>query len=159
MAAVFFSRVFVLSGLLFAAACVSTPEPPAAFAIDVPLPRARPATRQDVSLPRARLVALREAPQEAAPREKSNRDSEKLLREWALCKLLFAEGSARKTSQPVEELLQATFAACAEREDELKLSLARKQVPEAMIAATLTDIRAHDREQLAARIMAVRQSH
>jgi hypothetical protein len=59
----------------------------------------------------------------------------------------------------VEELLHATFAACTEREDELKLSLARKQVPKAVIAATLTDIRAHDREQLAARIMAVRQSH
>ena len=110
MAAVFFARVFVLSGLLFAAACVSTTEPPGAVATDVPLPRARPATLQDTPLPRARLVALREAPEEAAPRKKSDRDSEKLLREWALCKLLFVEGSARKTSQSVEELLHATFA-------------------------------------------------
>ena len=166
MALVLLSRFAVLSGLLLVAACVSTSEPPTAAAEDVPLPRARPSALHDVPVPRARFVALREAPQdkpqlfqEAAPRENRTRESDELLRQWALCKLLFVEGSARRTNRPVEELLEAAYASCAEQEDELKFALARNEVPETLITETVSNIRARDREQLAKRIVAARQSH
>jgi hypothetical protein len=166
MAVVFLSRLGALSGVLLTAACVSTSEP-SAGADDVPLPRPRPSALYDVPMPRARSVAFHEAPQdipqrirlEAVARENSSKGSEELLKEWALCKLLFVEGSARRTNRPVEELLHETFTACSEREDELKVSLAQRQIPETVIAETVANIRALDRDQLAKRIVAARRSH
>jgi hypothetical protein len=165
MAIVALSRLLVLSSVLLATACVSTTDPQS-VAEDIPLPRARPAAPQDVPVPRARSVALHEGPgdksqaiREVVYTNNPSKDSEELLKEWAMCKLLFAEGAARRTNRPVDDLLQATFAACSEQEEELKLSLLRRQVPQAMIAETVTNIRARDREQLATRIVAARQSH
>ena len=54
--------------------------------------------------------------------------------------------------------MQAAYALCSEKEEELKLALARKQLSQTVIAETLTYIRALDREQLANRIVAARQS-
>jgi hypothetical protein len=143
------TRGIVLSAFLLIGACASSPDVPSREV--VPLPRSRPAAAHRV--PQAEQQATREADLQDIMRGNTG----EFARKWTLCKLLFAEGLAQRTDQPIEDILAATFAACSNQEEELKLSFVQRRIRPEVIEETIAKIRATDREQLTTRIIAARQ--
>jgi hypothetical protein len=116
-------------------------------------PRARTGTATDGAIdhiqtpPRVDLKALH---------ERTSRDG-KLTEAWITCKIEVAKGLARKTTEPTETILQASFGACSREEEALRLSFAEGRMPPAAIDDILTRARQKSREQLSVIILAIRQ--
>jgi hypothetical protein len=127
----------------------ATKAPDVIAVIPGPAP-ARPPTAQSITSqtpPRVDLKALH---------ERTSRDG-KLTEAWITCKIEVAKGLARKTTEPTETILQASFGACSRAEEALRLSFAEGRMPPAAIDDILTRARQKSREQLSVIILAIRQ--
>ena len=147
--------MFGCAGALLVGACASSPETPAPD--PVPVPRARPAAADRVLEPRPTTAAPVRAAPETIEAEADWRSAD-VIKQWTLCKLLFAEAVARRTDRPTAEIVAATSEACATQEEQVKQWLAQRRMSAPQVAAALATIRAGDREQLAERIIAARRN-
>jgi len=110
--------------------------------------------------PSADAKAHRQAAAHEASNDEKGRDpvgrNKKLAEAWNACKFQFAEDLAGRTSQTSDAILQATFMACSRDEDALRASfLEGKMRPEA-VNDTIGRMRQTSRDQIAARILAIR---
>ncbi len=151
------ARLLGCAGALLVGACASSPETPAPAPDPVPVPRARPAAADRAPQPRpATAMPVRATPETVEP-DVDLRSAE-VVKQWTLCKLLFAEAVARRTDRPTAEIVAATSDACATQEEQVRAWFVQRRMSGPQIAAALATIRAGDREQLADRIIAVRRN-
>jgi hypothetical protein len=144
-----------VGALLLVGACASSSETPAPD--PVPVPRDRPAAADRASQPRpATATPVRLTPETVEP-DVDLRSAE-VVKQWTLCKLLFAEAVARRTDRPTAEIVAATSDACATQEEQVRAWFVQRRMSGPQIAAALAMIRAGDREQLADRIIAARRN-
>lgn len=116
------------------------------------------ATAEPVPIPRPKPAALKLAPQPTvAAAQQPDVGNIKAAKEWAICKLLFAEGWARMPDNTDQGLLTAAYEACSLKEEQLKIELTKSGGDQTQAAEFFALTRAKDAETLATRLRAVRQ--
>ena len=112
--------------------------------------------QENVPLPRSRPKAAPLAPKITAETREIEFHSSEVVKRWAICKLLVAEGWAWRVELPEQNVMSAASAACAKEEQELRNHLAQGGMRAEAIQELIAELLAKDEALLTNCVRTVR---